>query len=282
MGAAVSFGPLLGGFLTTNYSWRWAFRINVIIVPFAILGALLFMRRSQTADRHEHLDWPGALLISSGMFLLVFGISEGASYGWWTPMKTFTIAGGDLWPTTMVISIVPLSFLLSIAALTGFYRVQRRKEREGRDPLFEFSNLRRRGFRYGILTLLVVAMGQVAFLFIMSVVLQDGRHLTAVDTGLWLVPSGLAIVVGSQIGGWLTRRIGTTNVVRAGLILQAVGFASVAFAVSTGLTFLELLPGFVLFGTGIGFSGSQLNNVILSEVPAERSGTTAAPTRRSA
>ncbi len=274
MGAAVAFGPLLGGFLTTNYSWRWAFRLNVMIVPFAILGALVFMRRSQTSERKERLDVPGALLISSGMFLLVFGISEGTAYGWWAPQRAFEVAGLTIWPAAMPISIVPVAFLLAGCALAGFYRVQRRKERDDEHPLFEFSNLQRRGFRYGILTLMLLAMGQVAFLFVMSVVLQDGRHLSAVETGLWLVPSGVFIVIGSQVGNWLTRRIGTTNVVRAGLVIQALGLAAIAIALSPSLTFLELLPGFALFGTGIGFAGSQLNNVILSEVPPERSGAT--------
>jgi EmrB/QacA subfamily drug resistance transporter len=272
MGAAVAFGPLLGGFLTTNYSWRWAFRINVIVAPFAIAGALIFMRRSAVSARRERLDVPGALLISSGMFLLVFGISEGGTYGWAHALKALEIAGADVWPRTMPLSVVPVAFALSAGLLFAFYRVQRAKERAGTDPLFEFSNLQRPRFRYGVLTLMVLAMGQVAFLFVMSVVLQDGHHLSAVDTGLWLVPSGVAIVAGSQLGNWLTRRIGTTNVVRAGLIIEATGLAAIAVVISPSLTFVALLPGFALFGIGIGFAGSQLNNVILSDVAPERSG----------
>jgi Na+/melibiose symporter-like transporter len=208
------------------------------------------------------------------MFLLVFGISEGATYGWVRALRSLDIAGVDVWPTAMHVSVVPAAFVLAIVLLAAFYRVQRRKERDGADPLFEFSNLQRHGFRYGICTLMLLAMGQVAFLFIMSVVLQDGRHLSDVDTGLWLVPSGVAIVIGSQVGNWLTRRIGTTNVVRAGLIIQALGLGVIAVVVSPSLTFLALLPGFALFGCGIGFAGSQLNNVILSDVPPERSGAT--------
>ncbi len=274
MGAAVAFGPLLGGFLTTNYSWRWAFRINVMVVPFAILGALLFMGRSRTSSRRERLDVPGALLISSGMFLLVFGISEGSTYGWGHALKALDVSGIEVWLATFPISVVPVAFGLSALLLTGFYRLQRRKERARGDPLFEFSLLHRPGFRYGILTLMLLAMGQVAFLFVMSVVLQDGRHLSAVQTGLWLVPSGVFIVIGSQVGSWLTRRIGTTNVVRAGLVIESAGLGAIAIAVSPSLTFWSLLPGLALFGTGVGFAGSQLNNVILSDVPPERAGAT--------
>jgi EmrB/QacA subfamily drug resistance transporter len=272
LGAGVAFGPLLGGFLTTNYSWRWAFGINVVVAPITIVGALLFMRKTPLSGRRERIDVPGALLIASGMFMLVFGISEGGTYGWLEPQKSLEIAGTTVWPRSLPASIVPVAFVLSACLLYAFYRVQWAKERAGADPLFEFSNLRRHGFRFGTITLLLMAMGQVAFLFVLSVVLQDGHHLSAVDTGLWLVPSGLAIVFGSQLGNWLTRRIGTTNVVRSGLIITAIGLATTAVGVNPSLSFLSLLPGFVLLGTGIGFAGSQLNNVILSDVPPARAG----------
>jgi len=272
MGAAVALGPLLGGFLTTNYSWRWAFVINVIIAPTAIIGALIFMREPPRSGRRERIDVPGALLISSGMLLLVFGISEGSTYGWWRPMSTFTVAGLELWPTDRPVSVVPVAFLLSALLLTAFVRVELTKERAGRDPLFECSNLRRRGFRYGLATLVVLAMGQTSFLLVISVLLQDGRHLSALDTGLWLVPSGVFIVIGAQVGARLTRRIGTTNVVRAGLALEALGLGVTAVVIGPTVDFAALQPGFALFGLGIGFAGSQLTNVILSDVEPEQSG----------
>ncbi len=113
LGAAVAFGPLIGGFLTTNYSWRWAFRINVIAAPIAIIGALVFMRRTPLSGHRERIDVPGALLIASGMFMLVFAISEGATYGWFDPKKPFGIVGSTIWPTSMPFSIVPVAFVLS-------------------------------------------------------------------------------------------------------------------------------------------------------------------------
>ena len=272
LGAAVAFGPLLGGFLTTNYSWRWAFRLNVMIVPFAIAGALLFMRRVPPSGKRERIDVPGALLIASGMFCLVFAISEGATYGWWVPAKTLTIGGIAVWPEARAVSIVPFAFVAAVVLLVGFYRVERARERADRDPLFEFSQLSHLGFRWGLATLFLLAMGQIAFLFILSVFLQEHQHLSAVETGLWLVPSGLFIVAGSQIGSRLTRTIGTTGVVRVGLIMEALGLAALALVVKPSLTFVELLPGFALFGVGIGFAGSQLTNVILSDIDPEKAG----------
>lgn len=272
MGAAMALGPTLGGFLTSYYSWRWAFVINVIVAPAAIVGAVCFMREIVRSERRERIDLPGAVLIATGMLALVFAISEGGTYGWWRPSSPFTVFGVHLWPSGRPVSVVPVAFALAAVLLTGFVLVELRKERRHTDPLFEFSNLRRLGFRYGLATLLVLAMGQVAFLLVVSVFLQDGRRLSAFDTGLWLVPSGVCVVLGSQVGSRLTHSLGTTNVVRIGLALEAAGLAVTAVVMSPTVTFLGLLPGFALFSVGIGFGGSQLTNVILSDVPVEKAG----------
>ena len=271
-GAAVAFGPLLGGFLTTNYSWRWAFRINVVVVPLAIIGAMVFMRRSARSSQRERIDIPGAMLIATGMFLLVFSLSEGGIYGWVEPLKTLTVAGRDLWPASRGISVIPVTFAASIVFLVAFVVLERWKERRGTGPLFEFGQLRHLGFRYGLMTTLVLAMGQLGFLFVLPVFLQDGRHLSALDNGIWLLPSGISIIIGAQLGGRLTRRMSVTAVVRSGLVLEAFGLAIVASAISPTTTFLSLLPGLAVFGLGIGFASSQLTNVVLSEIPKERAG----------
>ncbi len=122
------------------------------------------------------------------------------------------------------------------------------------------------------MTTVILAMGQLGFLFVLPVFLQDGVHLSAVDNGLWLLPSGLSIIVGTQIGARLTRRVTVTTVVRVGLVLEAFGLLLMVLAISPSLTFWSLVPGLVVFGLGIGFAGSQLTNVILSEIPTERSG----------
>lgn len=272
LGAAVAFGPLIGGFLTTHYSWRWAFRINVIVAPIAIIGALVFMRKVAPSGKRERIDVPGALLIATGMLALVFAISEGGTYGWWRPLTTLRIGGADVWPVTRAVSIVPVAFLLAAALLGGFVAVERRKEQRAADPLFEFGALSSKPFRYGLATLIFLAMGQISFLFILSVFLQDSLHLSALDAGLWLVPSGAFIAIGSQWGARLTRRIDTTRVVQVGLLLEALGLGAVALVVGDGVSFWSLVPGFAVFGLGIGFAGAQLTNVVLADVPAHKSG----------
>src|SRR5438270_675463 len=73
-GVAAALGPVVGGWLTTNYSWRWSFRINVIVAPLAIIAAVLFMTRTVRPGRRPRMDFAGAVLIATGMFLIVFGL----------------------------------------------------------------------------------------------------------------------------------------------------------------------------------------------------------------
>jgi EmrB/QacA subfamily drug resistance transporter len=271
-GAAVAFGPLVGGFLTTNYSWRWSFRINLVVAPLAIIGALLFIRRTASPGRRQRIDIPGAMLVAAGMFSLVFALSEGGAYGWLTPIRPLAVMGREVWPSTRAISAIPFVLVAAVVLLSCFYAYERRRERAALDPLFEFGQLRHLGFRYGLLTTAVLAMGQLGFLFVLPVFLQDGKHLSAVENGLWLVPSGLFIVIGAQLGGRLTRRINTTYVVRYGLALEAVGLCAIAMVITPRLTLPVLLPGLALFGIGLGFASSQLTNVVLSDIPNDHAG----------
>jgi EmrB/QacA subfamily drug resistance transporter len=272
-GASVAFGPVLGGFLTTEFSWRWAFRINVIVAPLIVIGALLFMHpdRPRTGPR-PRIDFPGAILIASGSFSLIFGLSEGSTYGWWAPIKDVTIAGHDIWPADRAVSIIPIAFLVAALLLTAFVVIERAKERAQRDPLFEFGQLRHLGFRYGLLTTMVLAMGQFGLLFVIPVLLQDGEHLSALETGLWMVPMGVCIALAAPIAGRLTRYVSITSIVRTGLALEAIGLAAVAVVVTPHMTFWAMFPGSVVFGIGVGFASSQLVNVILSDIEPEKTG----------
>jgi EmrB/QacA subfamily drug resistance transporter len=271
-GVAAAFGPVVGGWLTTDYSWRWSFRINVIVAPVAIIGAIVFMKRTAQPARRVRIDVPGAFLIAAGMFLLVFALSEGGVYGWWRPIKDFSVAGHTVWIATSAVSPIPVLLLLSVLILGGFVWLDLRIERHGGDPLFKFSQLQLKTYRYGLLTVAVVAMGQLGLSFVLPIFLQDAKHLTAARNGLWLLPTGLFVIVGAQIAGLLSRRLGTTLIVRIGLVLYTVGILLILWVVSVRITVWDLLPGLALYGLGIGFAGAQLTNVILSEIPLVDSG----------
>jgi predicted MFS family arabinose efflux permease len=119
---------------------------------------------------------------------------------------------------------------------------------------------------------MVLAMGQFGLLFILPVLLQNGKHMTALQTGVWMLPQGVLIAIGAPIAAWMTRRFSITAIVRSGVALEAAGLLAVAVVIAPDVSFAALLPGMFLFGLGVGFAGSQLTNVILSDVDRDKAG----------
>lgn len=169
-------------------------------------------------------------------------------------------------------SAIPVLLAVAAIILAAFVWLELRIERADGDPLFEFAHLRLRTYRYGLITIAVVAMGQLGLSFVLPIFLQDAKHLSAATNGLWMLPTGVFVIVGSQIGGLLSARFGTTTIVRAGLFLYAAGILLILRVISLDITVWDLMPGLALYGFGIGFAGAQLTNVILSEIPLEGSG----------
>ena len=271
-GVAAAIGPLLGGFLTTNYSWRWSFRINVIVAPLAIVAAALFIARTERKADRPRVDIPGALLIAAGMFLIVFALSEGGTYGWWKPLERFNVGSTTLWAATQPVSIIPIVLAAGLVILAVFVVLELRLNSGGKDPLFELQHLRLKTYRYGLLTALVLAMGQLGISFVLPLFLQNAKHLSAQTNGLWMLPAGIFVIIGAQIGGVLTRRLGTTNVVRSGLLIYTAGILLIIWAITLNITWWRLLPGLALYGTGVGFAAAQLTNVVLSKIPDQHAG----------
>lgn len=253
VGAGMAFGPVVGGYFTTYHSWRWAFGINIVLAPLAALGARLLLPVDVTDGVRRRLDLPGAALIASGIFALVFTLSQGRRYGW----SDRLIVG---------------ALTVAVVSLLAFVRVERRREAEGTDALFALSQLRLPGFRYGLLAQLVLAVGQMGQFFVLPLFLQDALGLTPAENGLWMMPMGIAILAFAQLGGRLTRTFGTVPVVRVGLVLNTAGLLVMALSLTPDVSFLDLAPGFLVFGAGIGLASSQLTNVIMAEVAHDKAG----------
>ena len=150
----------------------------MIIAPLAIIGALLFMRRERPDDRRTRIDVPGALLVASGMFLLVFALSEGGTYGWFAPLKASPWPGSVVWPATAP----SRSSRSSSWSRRDPLRVLPLRTGQGAtadDPALRVRPAPPPGFRYGLITDGVLAMGQLGLLFVLPVFLQDAKHLTA-------------------------------------------------------------------------------------------------------
>jgi predicted MFS family arabinose efflux permease len=150
--------------------------------------------------------------------------------------------------------------------------LEQRRVAAGKAVVFDFGDLIHLGFRYGLINTVVLAMGEFGAFFVLPIFLQAGLGLSAVQAGSWLLPAGGMAFVGGGIGGQLSRRFGPKYVITAGLALEAAGIWVYVLAFSLDASFWSLLPGLLLHGTGIGFATSQLTNVVLSDIPPEKSG----------
>ncbi len=273
-GVAAALGPLLGGWVVTNATWRWGFYINIPVIIIAFIGALVFVSKSTKESAPGHLDLPGALLGGLGLGGIIFGLIEGQNYGWWQPKSTFTVFGLS-WPFANF-SIIPFSIIGGALLMIIFVWFEIRLEREGRKPLFEFSLFQYRSYRFGLGTLAIITLGEFSLIFALSLFLQSIQGLSAWETGLAIVPLALAALVMAPIGGQLVGKVGPKPIVLSGMVLETAALFWLSNVISVNLTAAGLRLPLLLYGTGIGLATSQINNIILSDVPGFRSGVASA------
>ncbi|MFD4558445.1 DHA2 family efflux MFS transporter permease subunit [Streptomyces sp. NPDC058469] len=174
-GLAPTLGPVLGGILVTQVSWRAIFYVNVPIGAFAVaFGALCL--RNQPARPTERFDLTGFLLAASGFGLVMYGVSEGPGHGWGTPSVTVALACGAVLATVMVV-------------------VELRK----RSPMIDVRLLKDRLFASGTTVMTVESVTFLGTLFTLTLYLQDARGMTPMAAGLTTFPEALGVVTGSQL-----------------------------------------------------------------------------------
>jgi EmrB/QacA subfamily drug resistance transporter len=261
-GGAGALGPWIGGILTSDYSWRWAFRINVIVAPLAIIAAYFLVRESKD-ERAKGFDPFGVVLVTAGLLGVVFGIIEAGRYGWWVAVGGTEVLG---------LSPVPWSIFVGGFFLAAFVLWEMRRAEQGLPVIFDFRDLVHRGFRYGLINTVVLAMGEFGAFFLIPLFLQSALHVPAVQVGAWLLPAGIAVFVGGGFGGALSHRYGPKYVITVGLVLEATGIWLYTGAFGPHTDFWSLLPALILHGVGVGFATSQLTNVVLSDIPPHKSG----------
>ncbi|WP_063824464.1 MFS transporter [Streptomyces sp. CdTB01] len=250
--AALAGGPLLGAVLTASLGWRSIFLLNVALGPALWMVARRTLPAPKPATRTGPFDLAGALASALGLSALIFALTRATAYGWTSPML-WSLLGG------------------AAAALALFVVIERRAA----VPLLDLSLLRRPNFLVGNLLGLVSLAVMCSVFFFLSLYLQLAAGASPIQAGLALLPLTLLGAVVAPAAGWLVPHVGTRVLIGTGLFLTAAGLI-VLTGITPGWGNLQLLPGLLVTGLGIGLATTPITTATLGHVPDHHAGTAAA------
>jgi len=248
-------GPVLAGFIISadlvGLSWRPIFLINIILGVTGLIMAVKILPRDGDADRSAVIDGWASGLLAVTMFGLLYGLIEGSSKGW---------------------GVIPV---VSIVVGAAFFAAFAYRQRTAAYPLITPSLLKNRGFTSGLLVCLVAVAAGTGLLFVLSLFLQEGLHVSPGDTSLALVPLTLGLVAaGFAAMGGLVAKLGRRLVV-IGLTVDLAGCGWVLVLVAhsgTNVRLWALAPAFFVIGVGIGLSFATIPVVALGDAKPDEAG----------
>jgi EmrB/QacA subfamily drug resistance transporter len=243
---ALAVGPLTGGWLSQHASWGWIFLINgpIGVITMALAWFTIPAGRRGTA---RGLDLPGVLSSSLSLFALTYALIEGDSRGWTS-------------------GLILTSFAVAAAAAIAFLVIESRVA----EPMMDLRFLRLRVFSGGLLAMGLWAFGVFGIYFYTAIYLQNVLGFSPTGAGSAFIPMALVMAVTATLAPRLEARFGAARTIAAGLALMAVSIAGIS-TFGEGTTYSDLLPWFLVYGLGGGLL-VPLSNVIVSVLPAERSG----------
>ncbi|MEU6579158.1 MFS transporter [Nocardia sp. NPDC046763] len=264
-------GPLLGGWLTTYFTWPWIFLVNLPLGAVVLIGLVLFVPETRMGKAAPGLDVDGFLLSAAGFALLVFALIEGQTYGWWKPLREFPLAGWN-WPASAPVSLIPILLVLGVVALYLFIRWEQHRRLIGRSALLDPALFRIPSFRWGNITAFLVALGEFGLLFVLPLFMVNALGLSTLGAGYVLAAMAVGAFLAAGLAERLVRRFGPVRVVQLGLLFEAVAVALAALFVTPHISGWWLAVLLIGYGIGLGMASAQLTGTVLADVPPENSG----------
>jgi EmrB/QacA subfamily drug resistance transporter len=246
-GAAVALGPLVGGAVTTGWSWHYIFWLNVPIGVVLVPLAIWKLRESRGAA--TRLDLTGALLVSAGLFGVVFGLVRGNAHGWTSPGVVGSFAVGSL-----------------LLAIFSWW------ELHVDVPMLNLRLFQGRAFAATNITALLFSFGMFGSIFLLSQFLQTVQGYSPLGAGLRVLPWTGAPMLLAPLVGLLAQRWGGKPLVVTGLFLQAISLTWQAMLITPTTPYRDLVPSFVLAGVGMTLFFVPLASLVLESVPPSLEG----------
>jgi EmrB/QacA subfamily drug resistance transporter len=262
-GAGIAVGPILGGWMTTDFTWRLVF-VGEVVVAIGILLGTRMIREPEREQGAAGLDWVGSVLSASGLALIVFGVLQASNWGWLAPRASPIEPFG--------FSLTPFVIAAGALVLGGFVSWERRREEHGLAPLVHLGMLRIRALRGGVSMLLAQNLILMGIFFTIPLYLQIVQGLDALETGVQMLPASAGLFVAALAGSALAKRFAPRALVRVGLLIVLAAIAMLLGTIEPELDSGAFLAATGVLGIGMGLIVSQLGNVVQSAVgDADRS-----------
>jgi EmrB/QacA subfamily drug resistance transporter len=262
-GAGIAIGPIVGGWATTNLSWRWVFVGEVVLVLFILAMTRLVADAARPA-RIPRLDYVGSVLSAVGLGAVVLGALQSTTWGWLRPK--------DSPITPFGFSLTPFVIAGGAALLWAFVRWERRREATGADPLVHLDLIKIPPLRSGLGGLFTQNLILMGIFFTVPLYLQLVLGLDALETGVKMLPVCIAMFLASAVGSRLSSKVPVRTIVRAGLWITVVGVLALLATIEPDLQGAAFAISMALIGVGMGLIVSQLGNVVQSSVDASGRG----------
>lgn len=246
-GAAMAAGPVVGGLLVDSFGWRSIFLLNVPLAGISLIMTFLFVRETDRKPR-KSFDFWGQITVIVAIAALSFGLMEGETYGWNSP-------------------VIFASFSLALLSAILFLIV----EAKGKTPLLPLRLFRNATVSAGMLAGMAINIGLSGILFVLPLFFQQTRGLSAHIAGLALLPMMIPLALNPILTGRIVGRIGARIPMTLGFSLGAVGtLLQVWTEVNT--SYVITMIGLLLIGFGVSFTIPSLMAAVISSVPKEQTG----------
>jgi EmrB/QacA subfamily drug resistance transporter len=242
-------GLLLGGILTSGFSWQWVFFVNVPVGFITFILALRFVPESRVENASGGVDVAGAVSITGGLVVLVYALVNAQTAGW--------------------VSVTTLGLIAIAAALLAtFFFLEMRL----RHPLIRLGIFRMRSITGANLAMLLVAAGMFGLFFFASIYVQEVLGYSALRAGLAFLPVTAGIIVGAGLSQQLIRRVGVRAVGLAGMSIGAVGLVFLSRIPVAGTYLGDLLPGLMIMSVGLGLTFVPITLIATTNVEQDDAG----------
>ncbi len=256
-GAGIAVGPILGGWMTTDFSWRYVF-VGEVVVALGILAGTRLMREPARERPAPRLDWVGSVLSAAGLALVVFGVLQASNWGWLAPRSSPIEPFG--------FSLTPFVIGAGGLLLAGFVAWERHREERGLEPLVHLRLLGIRPLRGGVSMLLAQNLILMGIFFTIPLFLQVVQGLDALETGVRMLPASAGLFLAAIAGSALARRFAPKPLVRVGLLIVLIAIVMLLSTIEPELDNGSFLAAMGVLGIGMGLVVSQLGNVVQSAV----------------